>query len=309
MPSSARPTRASAANCGPGSRPSASSAWPSTGAKWSRRRRTSTSTASIPGLRTLDRYTLRFEVDKPQPRLLESLASSDLLGGVAREVVEFYGDNIGAHPVGTGPFRLKSWRRSSQIVLERSPHYREVLYDAEPAADDAEGQAILARMKGRRLPMIDEVRVSIIQEDQPRWLIVPQRPDRHHRVELRSRAGELHHHGDAQRQGGAQPRAPGHSRCAAGRLHGFLQLLQHGGPGGRRLYARQGGAAPRHRRWPSTCHARSRSSCAARRSRRSRASCRTPSGYDPTFKSEASDYDPARATRPARRVRLCRPRR
>ena len=29
------------------------------------------------------------------------------------------------HPVGTGPFRLAEWRRSSRIVLERNPSYRE----------------------------------------------------------------------------------------------------------------------------------------------------------------------------------------
>ncbi len=124
----------------------------------------------IEGMKTLDRYTLRFTLTAPGPRFLESIAASDLLGGIAREVVEFYGDRIAEHPVGTGPFRLKQWRRSSLIVLERSPHYREVLYDAEPAADDAEGRALLARFKGRRLPMVDEVHVSIIEEDQPRWL-------------------------------------------------------------------------------------------------------------------------------------------
>ncbi len=124
----------------------------------------------IAGLRALDRYTIQFKLTEPGPRFIEGLAASDLLGGVAREVVEFYGDRIGEHPVGTGPFRLKSWRRSSLIVLERSPDYRDVRYDAEPAADDAEGQAILARFKGRRLPMVDEVHVSIIQEEQPRWL-------------------------------------------------------------------------------------------------------------------------------------------
>lgn len=43
-------------------------------------------------------------------------------------------------------------------------------YDAEPAEDDAEGKALLARLKGRRLPMVDRVEVSIIEEDQPRWL-------------------------------------------------------------------------------------------------------------------------------------------
>jgi ABC-type transport system substrate-binding protein len=122
------------------------------------------------GLRTLDRYTLQFRLEDPNPRFLGSLASSDLLGAVAREVVEFYGDKIGDHPVGTGPFRLKSWRRSSQIVLERNPDYRERFYDADPAPDDAEGQAILARLKGKRLPIVDEVQVAIIDEDQPLWL-------------------------------------------------------------------------------------------------------------------------------------------
>jgi ABC-type transport system substrate-binding protein len=122
------------------------------------------------GLRALDRYTIRFRLDKPRPRFLYTLAASDLLGAVAREVVEHYGKEIDAHPVGTGPFRLKQWRRSSLIVLERNPGFRDMRYEAEPAADDVEGQAILARMKGRRLPIIDEVEVAIIEENQPRWL-------------------------------------------------------------------------------------------------------------------------------------------
>ncbi len=127
--------------------------------------------APIEGLRALDRYTIQFRMNTPSPRLLSSLlTTSDLLGAVAREVVEAYGEQIMAHPVGTGPFKLVQWRRSSLIVLERNPGFREMHYDAEPAADDAEAQAILARLKGRRLPMIDRVEVSIIAEEQPRWL-------------------------------------------------------------------------------------------------------------------------------------------
>jgi ABC-type transport system substrate-binding protein len=124
----------------------------------------------IAGLSAPDRYTFRVELEEPRPGYAESFAGSDLLGAVAREVVEYYGDQIDAHPVGTGPFRLKSWRRSSEIVLERNPTYRERTYDAEPAPDDAEGQAILARFKGRRLPLVDEVRVAIIEQSQPMWL-------------------------------------------------------------------------------------------------------------------------------------------
>jgi ABC-type transport system substrate-binding protein len=124
----------------------------------------------IGGLKALDRYTIRFRLEKPRPRFLEWLAQSDLFGAVAREVVESYGGDIGAHPVGTGPFRLKQWRRSSLIVLERNPQFREMHYDAEPASDDAQGQALLAQFKGRRVPMVDEVDIAIVEENQPRWL-------------------------------------------------------------------------------------------------------------------------------------------
>ena len=125
----------------------------------------------VEGMRALDRYTVQFRLAAPRPRLITGLlASASTSGAQAREVIEFYGDQIGAHPVGTGPFRLKHWVRSSKIVLERNPGFREMLYDAQPAPGDVEGQAILARFKGRKLPMIDEVEVSIIQESQPMWL-------------------------------------------------------------------------------------------------------------------------------------------
>lgn len=124
----------------------------------------------IPGLRAIDRHTLRFTLKSPRPRFLETLAQSDIYGALAHEVVAAYPGQVDAHPVGTGPFRLVQWRRSSFIALERNPTYRERLYEAEPAADDVEGQAILARFKGRRLPMIDRVEISIIEEAQPRWL-------------------------------------------------------------------------------------------------------------------------------------------
>ena len=78
--------------------------------------------APIEGLRALDRFTLRFELEEPRPRFVDFLASSGTFGAVAREVVEFYGAAIGEHPVGSGPFRLKTWRRNSEIVV--SEHKR-----------------------------------------------------------------------------------------------------------------------------------------------------------------------------------------
>ena len=123
----------------------------------------------LPGLQLLDRYTLRFVLDAGRPRFAQWLASAST-SAVAREVIEAHGELSMQHPVGTGPFRLTEWRRASRIVLERNPLFRDMRYHAEPVADDAEGQAILERLKGRRLPMVDRVEVAIIDEKQPLWL-------------------------------------------------------------------------------------------------------------------------------------------
>jgi ABC-type transport system substrate-binding protein len=125
--------------------------------------------APIPGIEVIDKYTLRIRLSKPDYNFLYILAMCNV-GAQAREVVEAYGSDIGAHPVGTGPFRLGEWKRSSKIVLERNPTYREVYYEAEPPADDPISQQLYRENKGKRLPIVDRVEVSIIEESQPRWL-------------------------------------------------------------------------------------------------------------------------------------------
>jgi ABC-type transport system substrate-binding protein len=107
---------------------------------------------------------------KAAPRLLGLFNDPSLTGAVAREVVEYYGDRIHEHPVGTGPFRLTGWKRSSKMVLERNPDYRERYYDEQAPEGDERLQKAAAALKGRRLPMVDRVEVSIVEENQPRWL-------------------------------------------------------------------------------------------------------------------------------------------
>ena len=127
----------------------------------------------VVGLRALDRYTLRIELGVPDPRFVYLLASPGIVGALAREVVEFHGKDIADHPVGTGAFRLKSWRRASRIVLERNPAYRRAVYAGTPAEGAGEAplaQAIAQRLAGRALPLVDEVQVDIVEESQPRWL-------------------------------------------------------------------------------------------------------------------------------------------
>jgi len=124
----------------------------------------------VEGLRALDRYTLQIRLAEPSPRFLYNLADGSFTGALAREVVEAYGDKVGEHPVGTGPYRLAQWKRSSRMLLQKNPNYREVLSDEQPPPGDARLQAIAQQFKGRRLPLIDQVQISVIEEAQPRWL-------------------------------------------------------------------------------------------------------------------------------------------
>jgi ABC-type transport system substrate-binding protein len=126
--------------------------------------------STVEGLKTLDRYTFQIQLSTPSPRFLLNLADASIMGAVAREVVEKYGDAIMEHPVGTGPFRLVQWRRSSFIALERNPDYRTDIFHTTPDPSDPGAQQIARELDGKRLPLIDRVEISIIEEGQPRWL-------------------------------------------------------------------------------------------------------------------------------------------
>ena len=125
--------------------------------------------APVPGIEVLDRYTLRIHLLKPDYNFNYILAMPTIVGQ-AREVVEKYGDDIGAHPVGTGAFKLVEWKRSARIVLARNEDFREMYYEAEPPADDPISQRLYVENKGKRLPQVDRVEISVIEESQPRWL-------------------------------------------------------------------------------------------------------------------------------------------
>jgi ABC-type transport system substrate-binding protein len=122
--------------------------------------------ASYPGLQVLDRYTLRIRLKQPDYTLLNNLAQT-YFGAVAREVAEHYGDDIGSHPVGTGPYVLKHWTRGHKIVLEANPEFRELMLPTNHSPDD---QEIVREIGGKRLPLIGRIEIFVIEENQPRWL-------------------------------------------------------------------------------------------------------------------------------------------
>ncbi|TFW07900.1 heme-binding protein, partial [Oxalobacteraceae bacterium OM1] len=127
--------------------------------------------APIPGFELVDKYTLRIHLKQPDFNLHMTLAHEPT-SAVAKEVVDQYKDAQGHvmdHPIGTGPYRLTEWVRSSKMVLEANPDYRGYVWDWK-AGTDPEDAEIVAKLKGKKMPQIGRVEIYVMIEDQSRWL-------------------------------------------------------------------------------------------------------------------------------------------
>lgn len=122
----------------------------------------------VSGLQALDRYTLRIQLSKPYPQLLWVLALhyGSLL---PREAVEFYGERIGRHPVGTGPYVLKEWTQNYRMIFERNPKWRETgrveTYPFYGEPGDPLSDA------GQPIPFADRIVATMVADPATQWMM------------------------------------------------------------------------------------------------------------------------------------------
>lgn len=124
--------------------------------------------AKVPGLEVLDRYTLRVRLKTTDYNFGHAMAQP-MYGIVAREVIEAYAGDTASHPVGTGPYYLARWIRSSRMVLERNPNFRHEVWNFDPGSDP-DSQRIASLMRGKTIPQIDRIDIQVIEEPQSAWL-------------------------------------------------------------------------------------------------------------------------------------------
>lgn len=121
--------------------------------------------APVAGAVALDRHTLRLTFTAVNYPVAYSILTT--VRAVAREVVAAAGGDIQARAVGTGPYVLREWRRGSRVVLEAHPGYRPLAY---PDSRDPAHAALVAGMRGKRLPQIGRIELAVIDEQQTRLL-------------------------------------------------------------------------------------------------------------------------------------------
>ena len=120
----------------------------------------------LPGFQATDKYTLQIRLTKPYPQLLYVLTMCYAFV-LPHEAVEFYNEQFRRHPVGTGPFRLKSWRPNYRIEFERNPTFSGQTYpDTGEPGDRAAG---LLDDAGKPLPFVDRIVEYDIREFYTVW--------------------------------------------------------------------------------------------------------------------------------------------
>ncbi|MWV44517.1 ABC transporter substrate-binding protein [Paenibacillus sp. HJL G12] len=70
----------------------------------------------------IDEYTVKLNLSTPSRAFLGNLSQA-LLGIVSPTAAKKYGDQLGQHPVGTGPFKFVKWDENAEIKVERNPDY------------------------------------------------------------------------------------------------------------------------------------------------------------------------------------------
>ncbi|MFA7160225.1 MAG: ABC transporter substrate-binding protein [Kiritimatiellia bacterium] len=124
--------------------------------------------AEVSGLDAPGRYTLRIRLKAPYPQLLWILTMHYSFA-VPREAVEYYGPDFVNHPVGTGPFRLKAWKRNYRIEYGRNPAWRRETYPAAGAAGDA--QSGLLAESGQPIPFLDRIAQYVVSDSTTLWFM------------------------------------------------------------------------------------------------------------------------------------------
>ena len=76
----------------------------------------------VKSVKAIDELTVKFMLDKPMAPFLANLAMP-MFGIASPTAIKKHGDDYFKHPVGTGAFRFREWRKDDRIVLERNPDY------------------------------------------------------------------------------------------------------------------------------------------------------------------------------------------
>jgi ABC-type transport system substrate-binding protein len=124
---------------------------------------------TIEGLQALDDYTIQIKLVEPYPQLLYTLAMG-FTAIVPHEAVEFFGNEFGSNPIGSGPFSLQSFNQEKAVLI-KNPKFRQEPLDLQYEGYDEtkHGFTGIKTLEGKSPPFIDVMEINFIKETSSRW--------------------------------------------------------------------------------------------------------------------------------------------
>jgi len=128
----------------------------------------------LDGVKVIDKYTYQIKIKGLYPQLVYWLAMP-FFAPMPEEAIKFYSQSglkeknitLNWYPVGTGAYMLSENNPNRQMVLEKNPNYREVLYPRWGAEGDED--LGLMRDAGVPMPFIDKAIYKVERESIPYW--------------------------------------------------------------------------------------------------------------------------------------------
>ncbi len=126
------------------------------------------------GVEKVDDHTFRIILKRKYPQFVYWLAMP-FFSPMPEEVVHFYSQpplverniTLDRFPVGTGPFRLKTFKPQLEMVLVKNENYHGETYPTEGEPSDRE--AGFLEDAGKPMPFLDEIVFKLEKEAIPRW--------------------------------------------------------------------------------------------------------------------------------------------
>ena len=126
------------------------------------------------GVKVVDRYTYQILLKTKYPQFIYWLAMP-FFAPMPKEVIDFYEQGtlkdrnitIDRFPIGTGPYRLDTFKPHKEIILVRNENFHTELYPTEGEIGDRE--AGLLADAGAKLPLIPKAVYKLEKEYIPRW--------------------------------------------------------------------------------------------------------------------------------------------
>lgn len=109
----------------------------------------------IAGMTVVDRYTIDFQLSSPDQTFLNAMAMTFAYPMKANSVAR-WGNRVGSHPMGTGPFAMESWERGVEVVFRRHRRYHAPAprVDRISLLENLDGQLATARFRNGDVDLV-----------------------------------------------------------------------------------------------------------------------------------------------------------